>query len=127
MRRALNVLQACHAAYEQITEDEVYLCTGQPHPNDIERVVRSMMGDEFTTAYQRNLAFSPLADLYSREVVTVMQTLKTEKGLALQDLITGAHEFIDSIDLTPAARVYLLDQIATTEYILLFPLTASDF
>jgi len=57
-----------------------------------------MMGDEFTTAYQ------------------LMQTLKTEKGLALQDLITGAHEFIDSIDLTPAARVYLLDQIATVEY-----------
>jgi len=98
MRRALNVLQACHAAYEEITEDEIYICTGQPHPNDIERVVRSMMGDEFTTAYQ------------------LMQTLKTEKGLALQDLITGAHEFIDSVDLTPAARVYLLDQIASVEY-----------
>ena len=47
-----------------------------------------------------------------------MQTLKTERGLALQDLITGAHEFIDTVDLGPAARVYLLDQIATIEWVL---------
>jgi replication factor C subunit 3/5 len=56
MRRALNVLQACHAAYDEIDEDEIYICTGQPHPSDIERVVRSMMGDEFSNAYQREFS-----------------------------------------------------------------------
>jgi DNA polymerase III delta prime subunit len=53
MRRALNVLQACHAAYDEIGETEIYTCTGQPHPKDIETVVRSMMGDDFGTSYQR--------------------------------------------------------------------------
>lgn len=53
MRRALNVLQACHAAYDTITEDEIYICTGQPHPSDVERVVRSCLGDDFGTAYSR--------------------------------------------------------------------------
>jgi replication factor C subunit 3/5 len=53
MRRALNVLQACHAAYTRIGETEVYDTTGAPHPRDVEAVVNSMMGDEFGSAYQR--------------------------------------------------------------------------
>ena len=51
MRRALNVLQACHAAYDRIDETAVYNCTGSPQPADIEEMVNSMMTDEFTTAY----------------------------------------------------------------------------
>lgn len=52
MRRALNVLQACHAAYDRIDEIAVYNCTGNPFPADIEAIAKSMMNDEFTTAYQ---------------------------------------------------------------------------
>lgn len=52
MRRALNVLQACHAAYDIVGETEIYNCTGNPHPSDIEAIVNSMLTDEFTTSYQ---------------------------------------------------------------------------
>lgn len=52
MRRALNVLQACHAAYDLIDETEIYNCTGNPHPRDIETIVNSMLSDDFTTSYQ---------------------------------------------------------------------------
>jgi replication factor C subunit 3/5 len=52
MRRALNVLQACHAAYDIVGETEIYNCTGNPHPSDIEAIVNSMLMDEFTTSYQ---------------------------------------------------------------------------
>ena len=52
MRRALNVLQACHAAYDSIGETEIYNCTGSPQPADIEAIVNSMLSDEFTTSYQ---------------------------------------------------------------------------
>ncbi|KAF7975450.1 hypothetical protein HWV62_7758 [Athelia sp. TMB] len=98
MRRALNVLQACHAAYDLIGETEIYNCTGNPHPSDIETIVNSMLSDEFTTSYN---------------MITAM---KTEKGLALQDMLTGAYEYVDTIDFKPQARVYLLDFLATTEY-----------
>ncbi|KAH9975970.1 P-loop containing nucleoside triphosphate hydrolase protein [Lactifluus volemus] len=98
MRRALNVLQACHAAYDRIGETEVYTCTGSPHPSDIEAIVNSMLTDEFTTSHQ------------------MITALKTDRGLALQDLLAGAYEYIDTIEFPPAARVYLLDQLATTEY-----------
>lgn len=52
MRRALNVLQACHAAYDVIGETEIYDCTGSPQPADIETVVNSMLSDDFTTSYK---------------------------------------------------------------------------
>ncbi|KAG7445006.1 P-loop containing nucleoside triphosphate hydrolase protein [Guyanagaster necrorhizus] len=98
MRRALNVLQACHAAYDIISETEIYNCTGSPHPADVETIVKSMLSDEFTTSYQ------------------MISAMKIERGLALQDLITGAYEFIEGIDLKPTARIYLLDHLATTEH-----------
>lgn len=43
--------------------------------------------------------------------------MKTERGLALPDLLNGAFEFIDGLQLKPAARVYLLDILATIEYV----------
>jgi len=45
----------------------------------------------------------------------VITALKTDRGLALQDLLAGAYEYIDTVEFPPAARVYLLDQLATTE------------
>jgi replication factor C subunit 3/5 len=81
MRRALNVLQvrsypratgpradgqACHAAYDVIDETAVYNCTGNPHPKDIERVVQSMMSDEFGTSYSRKCIPSQASFTLSR-------------------------------------------------------------
>jgi replication factor C subunit 3/5 len=34
----------------------VYNCTGNPHPADIQRVVESMMSDEFGTSFNRALS-----------------------------------------------------------------------
>jgi hypothetical protein len=52
----------------------------------------------------------------------VITALKTDRGLALQDLLAGAYEYIDTIEFPPAARVYLLDQLATTESVFLLVL-----
>ncbi|KAI5452773.1 Subunit of heteropentameric Replication factor C (RF-C) [Naganishia albida] len=98
MRRALNVLQACHAAYDTVDETAVYNCTGNPHPKDVEAVVQSMMRDEFGTSY---------------EFIT---QLKLDRGLALQDLITGTYEVLETVELPKQARVYLLDQLGLCEH-----------
>jgi hypothetical protein len=45
----------------------------------------------------------------------VIAALKTERGLALQDLVTGAYDYLDTLELKPHARAYLLDALATTE------------
>ncbi|KAL1408058.1 Subunit of heteropentameric Replication factor C (RF-C) [Vanrija albida] len=109
MRRALNVLQACHAAYETVDENAVYNCTGNPHPADIQRVVESMMSDEFGTAFNRESCAGVALTL-------VITALKTEKGLALQDLIAGAYDFLETVELPNQARVYLLDHLGQTEH-----------
>ena len=46
----------------------------------------------------------------------VISALKTERGLALQDLITGAYEYVETIEFKPHARIYILDMLATIEY-----------
>ncbi|KAH9930319.1 P-loop containing nucleoside triphosphate hydrolase protein [Fomitopsis serialis] len=69
MRRALNVLQACHAAYDVIGETEIYDCTGSPQPADIETVVNSMLpraSDLINGAYEyiETIEFKPHARIY---------------------------------------------------------------
>ncbi|KAH9913984.1 P-loop containing nucleoside triphosphate hydrolase protein [Epithele typhae] len=81
MRRALNVLQACHAAYDLTGEEEIY--------NYIEAIVNSMLQDEFTTSYN-----------------SIDHAIKTDRGLALPDLINGAYEYIETIEFKPHVRIY---------------------
>ncbi|TNY24028.1 P-loop containing nucleoside triphosphate hydrolase protein [Rhodotorula diobovata] len=98
MRRALNVLQACHAAYDLTDESAVYRCTGNPEPDDIEGIMRSMMNDSFEVAYHN------------------ISSLKRDKGLALQDIIQGIYDLAATIVFSPQTRVYFLDQIAQVEH-----------
>ncbi|KAJ2019980.1 Subunit of heteropentameric Replication factor C (RF-C) [Coemansia sp. RSA 376] len=97
MRRVLNVLQACHAAYDRIDCGEVYACTGQPSPEDIKRIVDWMLNDEFHVALSNIVA------------------LKRDKGLALQDIISELTPFVNNVDFPPVTRVYLLEQLAEIE------------
>ncbi|KAG0038502.1 Subunit of heteropentameric Replication factor C (RF-C) [Podila clonocystis] len=99
MRRALNILQACHAGYEIVDQDAIYNCTGQPHPNDIHAVMTSLFNDDFTKAY------------------STISLLKTMKGMALQDILTEVYNSMEIYeDLPDNAKVYILDKIADVEY-----------
>ena len=100
MRRALNVLQACSTAFgeETINEAAIYNCVGNPHPEDIERIVQSTMNDELTTALQ------------------VIAKMKNEKGLALQDILQGVFEELEDMELKPVARMHLYDKLSGVEY-----------
>lgn len=78
-------------------------------------MVNSMMADDFSTCYNGMLDCRRSVDpiINPPEVITKM---KIDRGLALQDLITGTYEYVQEIDLPIQARVYLLDQLATTEF-----------
>ena len=52
MRRALNILQSTSMSHDEVTEETVYLVTGQPLPNDIAKIVEWMLNENYTTAYQ---------------------------------------------------------------------------
>ena len=42
--------------------------------------------------------------------------MKTNKGLALQDIIAGIYDFMSTIVFPPAMRIYVLDNLAQLEH-----------
>ncbi len=100
MRRAVNVLQACFTAYEneEINETAIYNCVGNPHPRDIERIVSSMMSDDLNQS------------------LSLIARMKNEKGLALQDIISGVFGQLDGLEVAAHTRVWLYDRLAGVEY-----------
>ena len=52
MRRSLNVLQACHMAYDEINEVNVYSCTGNPLPSDLKLMLNMLNNMPIKQAYE---------------------------------------------------------------------------
>ncbi|CAO3589224.1 unnamed protein product [Absidia cylindrospora] len=98
MRRALNILQACHAGYDRVDEAAIYNCTGNPQPEHIESILNSMLKDEYTTAYQK------------------IERLKSENGYALQDIITDVYEKIQQAELPSETEISMVVNMADIEY-----------
>jgi replication factor C subunit 3/5 len=117
MRRALNVLQACHASStplqppgqpkldpktierETITETTIYECIAAPHPADI-RIIRDTV-------------------LTTSDVTSCLQTineLKISKGLALADILTALAEQLNDLDVPTQTRVTWLEGLSEIEY-----------
>lgn len=42
-------------AYEEVNEENVYLCTGNPLPSDIRNIVNWMLNEDFSSALERPL------------------------------------------------------------------------
>ncbi|KAI7886184.1 P-loop containing nucleoside triphosphate hydrolase protein [Lichtheimia hyalospora FSU 10163] len=99
MRRVLNILQACHSAYERVDSAAIYNCTGQPHPEDIERVANWLL-----TENDFNKAYSSIGNL------------QRDMGLSLQDIISEVYNYILGIDLPAVTYQHLLEQLAELEY-----------
>ncbi|KAI8097771.1 P-loop containing nucleoside triphosphate hydrolase protein [Halteromyces radiatus] len=98
MRRALNILQACHAGYDRVDETAIYNCTGNPHPGHIDSILDSMLKDEYTTAYQK------------------VDRLKKENGYALQDIITDIYEKLQQAELPSETEISMIAKMADIEY-----------
>lgn len=98
MRRALNILQSTSMAHDEVSENNIYTCTGQPKKSDIEDMLEWMLNKEFSVAY-RNL-----------------EVLKKEKGIALQDILTEVHKYVHKIDFPTNTKIMILDKMADIEY-----------
>ncbi|CAI9115429.1 OLC1v1016331C2 [Oldenlandia corymbosa var. corymbosa] len=102
MRKALNILQSTHMASQQISEEAVYLCTGNPMPKDIEQICHWLLNEPFGVSYSR------------------ISEIKTRKGLALVDIVREVTMFVFMIKMPPDVRVQLINQLADIEYRLSF-------
>ncbi|OJD38916.1 activator 1 subunit 3 [Diplodia corticola] len=120
MRRALNVLQACHASStplrergddaaraktradegrDTVTETTIYDCIAAPHPEDVKFVLRTLL--------ETSNVRSCLQDI---------QRLKAAKGLALADILSALAEELAKLDVPPQARVTWMEGLSEVEY-----------
>ena len=97
-------------ASQQITEEAVYLCTGNPLPKDIEQISYWLLNESFTESFKRihhtpsfffNILLSlklatflykflfprPLIYLFLCLTLIGISEMKTRKGLALVDIV----------------------------------------
>ncbi|KAI9079875.1 hypothetical protein K1719_038121 [Acacia pycnantha] len=102
MRKALNILQSTHMASQQITEEAVYLCTGNPLPKDIEQISFWLLNEQFADSFKR------------------IYEIKTRKGLAVVDIVREVTMFVFKIKMPPSVRVQLMNDLADIEYRLSF-------
>ncbi|CAH8305236.1 unnamed protein product [Eruca vesicaria subsp. sativa] len=102
MRKAMNILQSTHMASEKITEEEVYLCTGNLLPKDIEQISHWLLNESFAESYKK------------------ISEMKTRKGLAIVDIVREVTMFVFKIKMPSHVRVQLINDLADTEYRLSF-------
>ncbi|EFR01077.1 replication factor C protein subunit 3 [Nannizzia gypsea CBS 118893] len=116
MRRALNVLQACHASSmplpskkgdtseqpqdrETITEETIYTCIAAPHPADIKMILETLLSTSDVTS-----------------CLNTVQTLKSNKGLALADIISALSTELQSLEVPAQVRVSWIEGLADVEW-----------
>lgn len=103
MRRILNVLQSTAMASMagdggSITADAFFANTGSPHPNDIAECWKLLQQSSF------------------QECSDKLSSLKEQRGLALDDIITELLPYIARASLPDHAKMYLYQQLADLEY-----------
>ncbi|KAL2019754.1 hypothetical protein VTK56DRAFT_9198 [Thermocarpiscus australiensis] len=117
MRRALNVLQACHASStplhargapkipekdivrETITTQTIYDCVAAPAPDAIKKILNTLLSTSDVTA-----------------CLSTINSIKVAQGLALADIITALSEELVKLEVKPQVMITWLDALAEVEH-----------
>lgn len=117
MRRALNVLQACHASStplrkpgekgvpgapiirELVTNETIFDCVAAPHPSDIAQIRDILLSTPDVTS-----------------CVTAINAIKANKGLALADILTSLAEELTMLEVPGQTRALWLQGLADIEH-----------
>ncbi|KAF4469237.1 Replication factor C subunit 3 [Fusarium albosuccineum] len=117
MRRALNVLQACHASStplrakdapkipdseikrDRITTETIYNCIAAPPPDAIKEILSTLLNTSDVTS-----------------CLTTINALKVSRGLALADIITSLSEELTKLEVSPEVMITWLDGLADIEH-----------
>ncbi|KAM4059139.1 ATPase family associated with various cellular activities (AAA) domain-containing protein [Hirsutella rhossiliensis] len=117
MRRALNVLQACHASStplrpkgapkipeseirrEMITTETIYNCIAAPPPDAIKEIMATLLKTSDVTS-----------------CLTTVNALKVTRGLALADIITSLADELAKLEVKPEVMISWLAGLAEIEH-----------
>lgn len=101
MRKVLNVLQATAAGFPAVDATNVYACTGNPTPADVNVVLQSLLADDIRTAH------NVLLDLMRR-------------GFALIDVLVAIGRCLLTLEFPNDALRFIMGRLADIEHRLAF-------
>jgi replication factor C subunit 3/5 len=84
-------------AFPVINEENVYLCTGNPLPRDIRAILEATLNNDMAESFK------------------FIQSMKSTKGLALQDIIRESHLYVIRMGLSTEHKAFLCSQLADIE------------
>lgn len=84
---------------ELITNDTIYDCIAAPHPEDIEVILSTLLSTSNVTS-----------------CLATINTLKSNKGLALADILTALGERLVELDVPAQTKVTWLEGLADVEF-----------
>ena len=84
---------------DMITETTIYECIASPHPEDIQKILNTLLKTSDVTS-----------------CLQLINSLKATQGLALADIITALSEELMKLDVKPAVMITWLDGLAEVEY-----------
>eukprot|EP00727_Mastigamoeba_balamuthi_P008415 m51a1_g4196 putative p-loop containing nucleoside triphosphate hydrolase protein (352) ;mRNA; r:3247-4882 len=98
LRRVLNILQSTALAYEEVTRQSVYDCTGHPSPEDMRTAVEVMLSESFNSSVKR------------------IREMQEAKGLALQDMLSEILPFVLAMQVNQVHKMRVVDKISVIEH-----------
>ena len=99
MRKVLNILQSVSMAYDIVNEENVDKCLGYPCKSDIQKMLNSLMIDNFKNSYE------------------LMKDYKENYGFSLTDIINEIHDILILILLDTNKNIYKLNSSDIMEII----------
>ena len=98
MRKCLNILQSTYMSFGEVSADNVYRCTGNPLPSDIQNMLAAILNQEFPPAFSH------------------VHSLMINSGFSLVDIVTELFQVASRIDFPPKVRARLNVTLAQIEY-----------
>ena len=98
MRKVMNILESCSLTYKEIPLTKIYEVTGRPSPEDIEEIYRTLTIDDYQTAMR-----------------TFMR-LKTDKSLALDDIVRDLHKCVMETKFEDNMKMFLVQRLSEVEF-----------
>lgn len=97
MRKAYNILQSVNMSFENIDDENVYECIGDPQPKDIDNILNALINYDFKECYN------------------YIKNIKDSKGLALIDIIKYITYKLNDIQITKKQFIDLVKNMAIIE------------
>lgn len=98
LRKVANILQAAASLGEKITDEIVYDVASQAKPDDVKKMLESVLKGKFSDARQ------------------ILQELLLKQGLSGEDVIKEIHRQIYSLNIPEDAKIHLIEKTGEYEF-----------